>query len=617
MQKVTYFRLCLPIWVTLSVICIFLQPSFAQQDTQELAKRLEGIETELNAVLDSFQTPGFAVSVVSKDRILYARGFGYRDYENKIPADANTLYAIGSCTKAFTSSVLGQLREEGKIVFDEAPRKYLPELIFFNDEMNNGITVKDLMCHMTGLPRHDLSWYLNPTDSKKELIKRVAYQEPFTGVRQSWYYNNFMFLAQGLIAEELTGKSWEQNVADRFFKPLGMSRSNLSIDGLKQSDNAALGYELTNEGEISKLDYYHIAGMSPAGSINSSVNEMANWVITWINGGIFKGDTLLPAGYIREAMSAQSIVNAGLPEAKHPDLHFSSYGYGWFTSSYKGHYRVQHGGNIDGFSANTCFFPSDSIGIVVLTNQNGSAVPSVVRNIVSDRILGVERSDWTAELMSNLRAGRKAQKEGLANRAANRKTGAKPSHLLPEYAGEYNHPGYGTFEVIVKNDSLFAKFPIKTFWLKHYHYDVFQPLEATPSGIDTSDLAPGFDLNMNFKANNTGEISSLSLKAEPMLDPIEFKRSPKAVDLAPEALKAYVGAYELSGLTTEIYLKKEDTLYLKVPGQPEYELLPTGEDRFAIKVLDGYNLQFKKDDQEKITSVLFMQPNGTFEAKRK
>jgi hypothetical protein len=205
----------------------------------------------------------------------------------------------------------------------------------------------------------------------------------------------------------------------------------------------------------------------------------------------------------------------------------------------------------------------------------------------------------------------------LASRTSNRKTGTKPSHLLPEYAGEYTQPGYGTFEIVAKNDSLFAHFPIKTFWLKHYHYDVFQPLEVTPAGIDTSDLAPGFDLSMNFQTNNAGEISSMLMKLEPALDPIEFKRSPKAVDLDPKALNAYIGAYELSGMTTEVFLKKENVLYLKVPGQPEYELFPTGADRFAIKVLEGYNLQFKKDAQGKVTSVLFIQPNGTFEAKRK
>jgi CubicO group peptidase (beta-lactamase class C family) len=584
---------------------------------QNVAKRLEGIEKELNAVLDSFQAPAFAVSVVAKDKIIYAKGFGYRDYENKIPADANTLFAIGSCTKAFTTSVLGLLREKGELSFDESPRAYLPDLKFFNDEMNNGIVVKDLMAHRTGLPRHDLSWYLNPSDSKRELIKRVAHQEPFTGVRQTWYYNNFMFLAQGLIAEEITGKSWEENVAEHFFQPLGMTRSNLDIDAMKKSENAALGYELTDEKEIRKMDYYDIAGMSPAGSINSSVNEIANWVIAWINGGIFQGDTILPASFVQEAISSQAIVGAATPGKEHPDLHFANYGYGWFLSSYKGHYRVEHGGNIDGFSANTCFFPSDSIGIVVLTNQNGSPVPSVVRNIISDRVLGLEYSDWTKEIKGQLDEALLNQEKGRAASVSDRKSGTRPSHLLEEYAGEYTHPGYGTFELTVENDSLFAQFPIKKFWLRHYHYDTFEPLEVTASGIDTAGLSPGFDLRMNFSANNTGEIDGMRVKLEPALDPIKFKRSPKATEVDSETLPIYEGEYTLSGMTTKVYIKEGNTLYLFVPGQPEYELTPIGRHKFAIKILDGYKLEFKASELGQITSVLFIQPNGTFEATRK
>lgn len=591
--------------------------TFCQIDPETLVERLEGVEAELNSVLDSFQTPSFAVSVVAKDQIIYAKGFGYRDYEKKIPADANTLYAIGSCTKAFTTAILGILREQDLVDFDESPRTYVPYLQFYNDEMDNGIVVKDLMSHQTGLPRHDLSWYLNPSQDKKELIERVAHQEPFTGVRQAWYYNNFMFLAQGLIAEEITGKTWEENVAEQIFKPLGMTRSNLSIDELEKKDNIAVGYELDQDLEISKMDYYHIAGMSPAGSINSSVNEMANWVTTWINGGIFQGDTILPADFVRAAISSQSVIGAALPGQEHPDLHFNNYGLGWFLSSYKGHYRVQHGGNIDGFSANTCLFPSDSIGIVVLTNQNGSPVPSVVRNIVADRVLGVERSDWIKELKAQIDEGRKNQQQALANRVSSRKTGTKPSHVLQEFAGEYQHPGYGTFKLEVANDSLFAQFPIKRFWLKHFHYDVFEPFEVTPSGVDTNGLGAGFDLKMNFVSDNLGEISGMFLKAEPALDPIEFKRTPTAMAVDAAVLKKYVGEYELPGMTAKVYIKNEATLYVFVPGQPEYELLPTGPQKFTFKTLQGFHLEFKSDDKNSIASVLFIQPNGTFEAKRK
>ena len=152
--------------------------------------RLVGLDAELQKVLDTWKAPGFAVAVVEKNKIIYAKGFGFSDYEKKTPVTPNTLFAIGSCSKAFTSAVLGQLRNENKLTFEDKPSQYIPELKFFNNEMNNTIQIRDLMSHRTGLPRHDYSWYLFPSDSKDSLIQRVAYQEPFTGVREKWYYNN-------------------------------------------------------------------------------------------------------------------------------------------------------------------------------------------------------------------------------------------------------------------------------------------------------------------------------------------------------------------------------------------------------------------------------------------
>ncbi len=605
--------------VSLFFLVIATAVLFAQESTEDWRARLDGIEHDLNVVLDSFQVPGFAVSVVVKDQVIYTKGFGFRDLENKIPVDEHTLFAIGSCSKAFTTSLLGILRDQGEVAFDESPRKYCSDLTFFNDEMNSGIVLKDLICHTTGLPRHDFSWYLNPTDSKKDLIKRVAHQEPFARVRQNWYYNNFMYLAQGVIVEEVTGKSWEDNVAEQLFTPLQMTRSNLSIDDMKKSDNAALGYELKDGDKVNKMDYYDIAGMSPAGSINSSVSEMANWVLTWINGGIFKGDTVLPASFVRDAISGQSVIGGALPGEEHPDLHFSNYGFGWFLSSYKGHYRVQHGGNIDGFSANTCFFPSDSVGIVVLCNQNGSSVPSVVRNLMADRILDLEISDWIGEIKRDRDKAIKNQQEARKASTANRVPGTKPSHLLPEYAGEYSHQGYGTFSLVERNDSLFAEFPVKKFWLRHFHYDVFEPFEITKNGIDTTTAPPGMDLRLNFKTDNNGEITGTLIKVEPMVDAVEFKRKPSEIKVDRNTLGRYVGEYEFSGIIAKVYLKgaDHDGLYLFVQGQPEYELYAIAANTFAIKNLEGYKLSFKEDENQGISSVLMIQPNGTFEAMRK
>lgn len=594
----------------LAFVVLFVVWSVGAQTSD---KRLTGLEKELNAVLNSWQGAGFAVAIVEKDKLIYSKGFGYRDYEKKVAVTPNTLFAIGSCSKAFTTTLLGKLADENKISLDEKPATYIPGFHFKKPEMDNTISIRDLMCHRTGLPRHDYSWYLFPSNSKDSLLQRVAFQEPFAGVREKWYYNNFMFLAQGVIVEKVTGKSWEDNVREQIFQPLGMSRSNLSIDEMEATADISIGYEVKDDSLIKQMDYYHIAGMSPAGSINSSVNEMANWVIAWINGGKFKGQQVIPATFLQQAMSSQMVINPALPEKEHPDIFMANYGYGWFINSYKGHYRVEHGGNIDGFSASSSFFPADSIGIIVLSNQNGSPIPGMVRNIVSDRMLRVTATDWNQEFLDRRAKNRKAEEDSKANRSSNQKTGTKPSHLLAEYIGSYNHPGYGTFELELINDSLFAQLPLKKLWLKHYHYDIFEVYEVEKTGIN--DKEPS-DLHFSFSTGVDGEIAGLSAKIEPAIDPIIFKRKPKTVTLDTEALEKYAGTFDMSGTEIKFFVKGKNSLHLTVPGQPEYELLPLGGNSFAIKTLEGFKVEFE-EEQGQYPVAVFRQPNGVFRAKRK
>lgn len=582
--------------------------------TAQKDKRLKGVEKELNEILNTTKAAGFAVAVVEGEKIIYSNGFGYRDYEKKTPTDANTLFAIGSCSKSFTSGILGQLRQEDKLSFDDSPIKHVPELRFYNDNMNNNIIIKDLMSHRTGIPRHDWSWYLFPTTDKDSLLQRVQHHEPFTGVRQQWYYNNFMFLAQGVIAERITNKTWEENIKERFFKPLEMTRSNVSITELEKSTNAALGYELKKGSIISKQDYYHIAGMSPAGSINSSVNEMSNWMIAWLNKGKFKDQEVLPEAYTSEAMSSQMVIRGSLPDDEFPDMHLSNYGYGWGISSYRGHYRVEHGGNIDGFSASVAIYPSDNIGIVVLANQDGSAVPSLVRNTLADRMLKTKKTDWLTRFKERKEKAKKKKEEVKEEEKTNEIKNTKPSHVKQEYAGKYSHPGYGEFNITVEKDSLFANFALMKFYLKHRHYDIFEPYEVTNEGIDTSDSGA---LRFNFVTNDAGDISLVKLKAESTLDPIEFKHTPSTIAVDKKTLDSYVGEYELSGTTIKVYTKNNKTLYLFVAGQPEYELLATAKHKFSFKTLEGYKVEFLVSDDNLINSITLIQPNGTFTAKRK
>jgi len=479
--------------------------------------------------------------------------------------------------------------------------------------MNEKITIRDMMSHRTGLPRHDFSWYLFNSNSRDSMLMRVQYQEPNAGIREKWQYNNFMFLAQGVIAEKLTGKTWEQNINQMFFDSLGMNRSNFTIEEMVKDADHSIGYTIEKDSIIKKTDYYHIMGMGPAGSINSSVTEMANWVIAWINEGKYNGKQVLPATYIQQAIGSQMVISGGVPDKENPDIHFSNYGLGWFLASYRGHYRVEHGGNIDGFSASTCFFPSDSIGIIVLTNQNGSAVPSVARNIVADRMLQLKYVNWSNDRKKANDKAKAQQKEAEKSAVSNRIAGTKPSHPLAQYEGVFGHPGYGDVELFLKNDSLFGHTTKDTFWLRHYHYEVFEIKTIDKkTGIDTLAGGP----KINFESSEAGKIESFHLQFEPALKPLEFSYKPKAKPIGKDELEKYVGEYELPGTTAKVYLKGT-TLFVLVPGQPEYETIAIGDHSFKLKSMDGYSLKFDVSEKNEVTGVSFIQPNGTFKAPRK
>lgn len=596
-----------------SFILFFILSGFISLSHSQVSdKRFAGLDTTFKRILKDWKAVGFAVAVVEKNKIVYSKGVGFRNLEKKLPVTPNTLFAIGSCTKAFTSSLIGLLQKDDKLEYDQPVRDYLPELKFYNDVMNDQITVRDMMCHRTGLPRHDYSWYLFPT-TRDSLLHRIRYMEPTAAVREKWQYNNFMFLAQGVLEEKLFGKKWEQLVKEKIFDSIGMKTSNFSIADMEKSDDAAKGYSVRKDSLITEMDYYNIGGMGPAGAINSSVNEMANWVITWINGGKFNGKEILPAPYVNEAMSSQMVSAGGLPDKENPDIYLSTYGFGWSISSYRNHYRVQHGGNIDGFSALTCFFPSDSIGIIVLVNQNGSTVPAIVRNILADRMLKLTRKDWNGDLLKENKKAKAEAKEIEKNKTTTQKTAGALTHSLKDYEGLYSNPGYGTFDITLKNDSLFANPTHGKFWLKHAYYDIFNVFNIDPkSGIDTTEENSPFQ----FQMNKAGEISALDIELQPGIKPISFTRSPKAAKITIDELQKYVGEYELGGITTKVYLKN-NTLFVFVPGQPEYETIAAGNHEFKLKVLTGYSVKFDLNDKGVVTGVSFIQPNGTFKAKRK
>ncbi len=596
------------------ILFILALAATLQQTTtaQTTDKRLAGIDTFINRMLKEWNVAGVSVAVVEKNKVLLAKGYGYKDYENKIPVTENTLFAIGSCTKAFTSSLLSFPMKDGKLDLDKPVNNYLPELRFIKDEMTNTITARDMMSHRTGLPRHDLAWYSAKT-RRDSLLYIIRYFEPSAPLRQLWQYNNFMFLAQGVLAEKLSGKTWEELVKEKLFMPLGMSASNTSMNDHQKSPDFSLGYR-EEEGKVLKMKFMNIDAMGPAGSINSNAKDMANWAMMWINGGKFNGKEIIPAAYFNQAISSQMIIAGGLPTKEQSDVFFANYGMGWFLANYRGHYRVEHGGNIDGFSTSTSFFPTDSIGVFISVNQNGSTLPAIIRNTIVDRMLGLKFRDWHQLRKTDVAKAKLAEKEKMKADSTQHKWGTKPTHSLVDYTGIYKNDGYGTLTITQEKDTLKGSYNGLNFKINHYHFDWFNFLPID----EGNDAETDEDLKGLFTINVKGEIESLKLPLEGSVEAIEFKKEVTAIDVKKEDLEKLVGEYELPGPTVvKVYIKGEKTLVVFVPGQTDYELVPVKENVFNFKALPGFSVKFEKDEKGTVTSLSFIQPNGTFKGKRK
>ncbi|MBO9672163.1 MAG: serine hydrolase [Sphingobacteriaceae bacterium] len=590
------------------LLCLLALSSFAQSKNQKTTDPLAGIDTLFNRILKDQVAAGFSVAVVKGDEIIYSKGFGYRDVENKKPVTPNTLFAIGSSSKAFTASLLGLLRKEGKLTFEDKAVSLLPQLQFYNEEMNSQIILRDLMAHRTGLSRYDFSWLLFNTPNRDSIIARVKYMKPSAAVREKWFYNNFMYLAQGMIVERISSKTWEQNIKEKFFIPLEMNRSTTDIKTFQQDSDASLPYTVANGKEIKKVDYYNINGMGPAGSINSSANDMANWLKVWISGGFFKKKEILPTDYIREAASSQMVMSAGLPSV-HQDIFLANYGLGWMIGSYRGHYMVEHGGNINGFSANVAFLPSDKLGIVVLSNQNGSQVPAVVRNSIADRLLNLQTIDWNGEAREKNKASMQVNK-GTKNAPV---LNTNPSHPLKDYVGSFENPAYGIIKITLEKNELYTVLSDEKVVLKHMYYDVFDPRSIDKNGVaDTVQSS----LMFNFSSGVDGKIQGVGIFLDGSEKPVMFDFKPEVKILSLKELQKYTGEYTLGPTAVKIFLKG-NTLMVNVPGQPEYETIATGTDTFNLKALKGFSVKFDVAANGQVNSLSFIQPNGVFKAVKK
>lgn len=553
--------------------------------------------------LESLNNPGVAVAIVKDDEVIYSKGFGYRDVENKVPMTADSLLAIGSASKAFTTFAMGTLVDEGKMEWATPVREYIPWFRLYDPYATERMTPRDLVTHRSGLPRHDAMWYNNYTASREEFVRRLAYLKPTADLRERFQYNNLMFLTAGYLIEVLTKKTWEDAVRARVLAPLEMKRTNFSVLDSQKDSDYALPYREYKD-KIEKIPFRNITNMGPAGSLNSSVNEMSHWLLVHLNQGKFKGEQIINPQTVQD-MHLAHMPTGGTPALA--EITPADYGLGWFVDTYRGHRRVRHGGNIDGFSALVCMLPDDGVGIVALTNKSGSPLPELLTRHAMDLLLESETKDWIGQTVERIAKGKEMQKEAEEKKATRRKTGTVNAHKLIEYAGEYSHPGYGDVIVFLDEGNLAFIYNDITTPLEHWHYETFNAKRAEDPTFE--------DTKITFRTNVNGLVSALEVPIEPTLEDAVFKKKPDAKYFDADYLSKFVGKYTLVNDTITVSLKG-DSLTAFIPGQPEYDLVPVIGDEFVLKQVKIICVKFLMDEKDNVIAAEFIQPNGVFEAKR-
>jgi CubicO group peptidase (beta-lactamase class C family) len=594
--------------VAVLVLCAAVCAPARAQDSSATAAKLAGFDAYMNQVMRDWNVPGIGVGVVVKNKLVFARGFGYRDYGNKLPFTPTTVVPIASNTKLFTVMAMGLLVDEGKIDWDKPVRQFVPSVRFYNDELNASVNVRDMLGHRTGVTRHDMIWYKSPF-TRQELFERLKYLEPSQPMRTTFLYNNLMYGGSGYIIELLSGKTWEQFVQARIFQPLGMTSTVFSIDDLiKQPDHGVPFSERRDSDSLHAIPYYREqVAIGPAGAINSNIQDLSHWLIALMNAGRFEGRQVIPAGVVKATLEPSiAMPNTSLEAFGWGELLNAAYGMGRWTASYRGHLLAYHGGDINGFHSQISYMPSDSVGVIVLViGDHAAPLYNVVSYNVYERLLGLDQTPWSQRLND---ARKKAKQAGMAARAqagGGQVKGTRPSHALDDFVGEFENQAYGVVAISKQGTGLRFSFHQIDLPLTHFHYDRF----------DTPDDEANGKWSVNFATNPQGEID----KAVMSLDQAEVafvRRVPSELS-ASATLRQYAGTYVTpTGASFAVVLKEDGILGLAFAGQPFQALVPWRQHRFKLKEFSDVTIEFVIEGGQ-VKAMTQSSPSGKFTFQRK
>ena len=455
------------------VLVLFLFPSFVF--SQSLDEKLTEIDSYARKVMTDWKQPGMAIAIVKDDKVVFAKGYGTRELGKNAPVDPDTVFAIASNSKAFTTAAIAILVDEKKIAWNDKVSKYLPDFQLYDPFVTSELTIRDLVTHRVGLDTFsgDLLWY-EANFTPDEILQRTRHLKPVSSFRTQYGYQNLMFIAAGMVIEKVSGKPWCGFVTERILTPLGMSRTTCSIKTLP--DNAAFPHNESG-GTLRVLHRGNVDNAYSAAALNSSVNDLSKWVRTQLGKGKFEGKQIFSeaqAWGMHQPHLAQQISEPGWKN--NPTRHFTGVASGWFVYDYHGRKIINHSGGLDGMLSYTHLIPEENVGFVVLTNSEYPTF-TIMASKIRDVFVNAPKRDWNAEAQEQVRRSKTVAAEGDKKVDAARVANTKGTLALKDYAGSYSDDLYGAINISEENGRLvmrFSRSPNFVADLDHWHYDTFQ-----------------------------------------------------------------------------------------------------------------------------------------------
>ncbi|HEY1024488.1 MAG TPA: serine hydrolase [Sphingobacteriaceae bacterium] len=424
--------------------------TFAQSDTPSFVK--DSIDRYINWSITNWRIPGAAVCIVKDGKIVLQKGYGIKEFGLQSEVDANTLFMIGSNTKAITATALAILDHEKKISLDDRVTKWLPSFTLNNELAGEQAIIRDLLTHRLGFKTFQGDFtYWTSNLSRQQIIEKMGLVQAPYDFRTRWGYTNAGFVAAGEIIPKATGKQWEDFLKERIFNPLGMTSTIARSSDLTTAPNKAAAHTMT-EGRLIAIPYPQIDNLAAAGSISSSVADMSKWVMMLLNNGKYNNNQIVPEAALQQTWFPHSILGNG--NHRFNNGHFNLYGLGWFLEEYSGRKIISHTGGVNGFVTSVTLVPEENLGIVVLTNTDQNSFYEALKWEVVDSYLNLPFRNYSKVYLENFK---KQRAEELQKDKALRDSvtaGQKARLSLNAYTGKYKNDFYGNLTIEKFGDEL-------------------------------------------------------------------------------------------------------------------------------------------------------------------